>query len=83
MLIRTLFRRLAFAACATALALTAALAAADSVTDEARRLLNAQQAKAAFELLSPLESQRAGDPSFDYLLGIAAIDAGHPTRAIF
>lgn len=56
---------------------------ADAATDEARRLLAVRQAPAAFALLSPLEPQRAGDPEFDYLLGIAAIDAGQPTRAIF
>jgi tetratricopeptide (TPR) repeat protein len=31
----------------------------------------------------PLEPQRAGDPEYDYLLGIAALDAGDPERAIF
>lgn len=31
----------------------------------------------------PLEPQRAGDPEYDYLLGIAALDAGEPERAIF
>src|SRR5262249_32281549 len=35
------------------------------------------------ELLAPLESQRAGDPEYDYLLGIAALDSGQRERAIF
>jgi len=30
-----------------------------------------------------MEPQRAGDPQFDYLLGIAALDAGDPQRAVF
>ncbi len=58
-------------------------AAADGLTDRARRLLEARQAREAYELLLPLESQRAGDPEYDYLLGIAALDAGEPERAVF
>ncbi len=58
-------------------------AAADAVTDRAKRLLEQKQAQEAFELLAPLEQQRAGDPEFDYLLGIAAIDAGQPERGVF
>jgi outer membrane protein len=58
-------------------------AAADAVTDRAKALLQRQDAQAAYKLLLPLEPQRAGDPEFDYLLGIAALDAGDPERAIF
>lgn len=29
------------------------------------------------------EAQQAGDPEFDYALGVAALDAGHLSRAIF
>lgn len=50
---------------------------------QARRLIDAKQAKAAYELLAPLEAQNAGNPDFDYLFGIAAIDAGERTRGIF
>lgn len=57
--------------------------AADAVLDQARQLTAGRNAKAAFELLSPLEAQRAGDPAFDYALGIAALDSGNTTRAIF
>lgn len=56
---------------------------ADAVTDRARALLQRKDAAAAYKLLLPLESQRAGDPEYDYLLGIAALDAGDPERAIF
>jgi tetratricopeptide (TPR) repeat protein len=83
MSIHSVLRRLAVAAVGVCLVLAAAAARADAVTDEAKSLLAAKQAKAAFDLLSPLEPKRAGDPAFDYLLGIAAIDAGQPTRAIF
>ena len=60
-----------------------ALALGDALTDRAGALLKRGDAKAAYELLLPLESQRAGDPEFDYLLGIAALDAGDPERAVF
>lgn len=59
------------------------VAQADALTDRAKTLLKRSDAKAAYELLLPLESQRAGDPEFDYLLGIAALDAGDPERAVF
>ena len=83
MSIHAMLRRLAVATVGACLALSGTVARADAVTDEAKKLLAAKQAKAAFDLLSPLEPKRAGDPEFDYLLGIAAIDAGAPTRAIF
>jgi tetratricopeptide (TPR) repeat protein len=60
-----------------------ALALGDALTDRAKALLKRSDAKAAYELLLPLESQRAGDAEFDYLLGIAALDAGDPERAVF
>lgn len=58
-------------------------AGADSATDEARTLLDAGRAKAAYELLEPLESAKAGEPRFDFLLGLAALEIGHNTRAVF
>jgi outer membrane protein len=58
-------------------------AAADAVTDRAKQLLSRHDAEAAYKLLLPLEAQRAGDPEFDYLLGIAALDAGDRERAVF
>ena len=54
-------------------------AAAD--IDAARRAVEAGQPKAAFELLSPFETELAGDKNFDYLLGVSALDAGYPDRA--
>lgn len=59
------------------------VAVADSVTDQARDMLNNQQAVAAYDLLAPLGDERAGDPDFDYLLGIAALDSGRPGLAVF
>ena len=56
---------------------------ADELTDRARRLLEKRQAREAYQLLLPQESARAGDPEFDYLLAIAAIDAGEAERGVF
>ncbi len=70
------------AALAVALACTGQ-ARADARTDEARRLIEAGQGAQAYALLVPLESARAGEPEFDLLLGIAALDAGEGTRAVF
>ncbi|HEX7248747.1 MAG TPA: hypothetical protein VF262_00025, partial [Burkholderiales bacterium] len=53
-----------------AFALLSAHAWADAVTDRAAALLKRGEAKAAYDLLLPLEPQRAGDPQYDYLLGI-------------
>jgi len=58
-------------------------AAADEITDQARELLNSHQAGSAYTLLAPLSDERAGDPDYDYLLGIAALDSGQPGQAVF
>jgi len=58
-------------------------ALADALTDRAKRLLAQKQPKQAYELLLPEEATRAGDPEFDYLLGLAALDSGDPERAVF
>jgi hypothetical protein len=63
--------------------LVTAAFAQDATLNRARQLIDSKQGKAAFELLAPLEQQRAGDADFDYLLGLAAIDAQQYTRAVF
>jgi tetratricopeptide (TPR) repeat protein len=57
--------------------------AADDTLVRAQALLEADNAKAAYELLAPLQSERAGDPEYDYLLGVAALDLGRNTEAVF
>lgn len=57
--------------------------AQDATLDRARGLIQANQGRAAFDLLAPLEQQRAGDVDYDYLLGLAALDAAQYTRAVF
>lgn len=59
------------------------VAQADSTTDRAHGLLTGGQGRAAFELLEPLESERAGDENYDFLLGLAALEIGQNTRAVF
>jgi tetratricopeptide (TPR) repeat protein len=50
--------------------------------DEARDLLARGRAAEAFQRLEPLEAARAGEVEFDYLLGVAALDAGRFDRAV-
>jgi tetratricopeptide (TPR) repeat protein len=76
-------RRAAFAL-ALACALTTLQAqAADAVMDQAYKYMQAGNAKAAYALLEPEESNRAGDKDFDFLFALAALDIGQNTRAIF
>lgn len=60
---------------------TAALA--DQLLDQAKKFLQEQNPKAAFELLLPWQPRRAGEIEYDYLLGIAALDAGDAQQAVF
>lgn len=57
--------------------------AQDALLDDARARLARRDAAGAYALLADAEDKRAGDARFDYLLGVAALDAGHVTRAIF
>jgi outer membrane protein len=60
-----------------------AFAVVDAPVREAMEAINAKQPKKAFDMLSPLEATRAGDPDFDAALGIAANEVGEFSRAIF
>lgn len=59
------------------------LAADAGLMKRAKELLDHGKAKEAYALLSPRQSDFAGEPDFDYLLGIACLDAGHPNEAVF
>ena len=59
------------------------LAAQDSVIAEANKLISKRDFKAAYQLLEPLESERAGDIDYDYLLGVAGVESGNTTRGAF
>lgn len=66
-----------------ALSMLGGALAADQVLESAKRFMAEKNPKAAYELLVPLQSERAGDPEYDYLLGIAALDNGKPSEAVF
>jgi tetratricopeptide (TPR) repeat protein len=50
---------------------------------EAQSLLASNQGRRAYDLLSPHEASLAGNPYYDYLLGVAALDSGQNSEAIF
>lgn len=62
---------------------SATSAFADQVIDQAKKLLEERKAREAYQLLAPLQSKRAGEVEYDYLLGIAALDAGDAQQAVF
>ncbi|HEY0268523.1 MAG TPA: surface lipoprotein assembly modifier [Methyloradius sp.] len=57
--------------------------AGDATTDKATELLKARDYKGAYALLEPLESEKAGNVDYDYLLGVSAVEVGEASRAIF
>ena len=75
--------RVSVAAVWLALAISPMAARADAVTDQARGLIDQGKGAEAYRLLEPLEADRAGDTTYDLLLGIAALEAGQGTRGIF
>jgi outer membrane protein len=64
-------------------ALATATQAQDALLQNARDLIAAKKPDQAYTLLQAQEPQRAGSPDFDYVLGIAALDAGRISNAIF
>ena len=58
------------------------MAKTDELVTRALSLHVEGKAPDAFDLLSPYEAERAGDPDFDYALGLAAADSGRSGRAI-
>ena len=61
----------------------AASAATQQLFSEAEGLLERGQSQRAYDLLSPHETELSGNPLYDYLLGIAALDSGEVNEAIF
>jgi len=57
--------------------------AADDVLLQAKQLLDSGKAQEAYSLLVPLQSARAGDPDYDFLLGSSALELGKNTEAVF
>jgi tetratricopeptide (TPR) repeat protein len=57
--------------------------AADDLLVSAKQQLDNGNPQAAYSLLVPLQSERAGDPEYDFLLGSAALGIGKNTEAVF
>jgi tetratricopeptide (TPR) repeat protein len=57
--------------------------AADELLISAKQQLDDGNPQAAYNLLIPLQSERAGDPEYDFLLGSAALGIGKNTEAVF
>ncbi|GAO37034.1 hypothetical protein SCT_2449 [Sulfuricella sp. T08] len=55
--------------------------AAEFDLGKANELLKAGKSKEGYALLAPHEYEMAGNVDYDYLLGIAALDSGHPDKA--
>ncbi|MDQ5882448.1 MAG: hypothetical protein QG616_2280 [Pseudomonadota bacterium] len=66
-----------------AFALQSSATLADELTDKAKALLATGKGADAYQLLEPAETARAGDRDYDFLLGLAALEAGQNTRAVF
>ncbi len=66
------------------LALSSALSAMAAEADlaAAKALLESGKPAEAYTALEPFESEMAGDQDYDYLLAVAALDSGHPEKAI-
>lgn len=59
------------------------MAARNKLLQSADALIKSGKPAEAYALLVPHQSERAGDPGYDYLLGIAALDSGRANEAIF
>lgn len=59
-----------------------AIAKLDEIVSQAIALEQQGKAADAYRLLQPLVATRAGDPDFDYALGLAAADSGRAGEAI-
>lgn len=58
-------------------------AASRQIINQAEQQLAAGNAEAAYALLGARENEFAGNAYFDYLLGVAALDSGRKSQAIF
>ena len=78
---RARFRLVTFVAFVSAMASLPALAD-PQVLERARGMLASGNARQAYAELAPLESTLSGQPEFDYLLGVSALDSGRNDEAI-
>jgi tetratricopeptide (TPR) repeat protein len=62
---------------------TSEAGARQKLLQDAAKLIKSGKTEDAYALLAPQQAKLAGDPDYDYLLGIAALDSGKPNEAIF
>lgn len=67
---------------AAAFVLVAAGTAVAGAMEEAAKRLGAGDAQGAYDVLKPEERGLAGNPDYDYMLGLSAIDSGRPAEAV-
>jgi|GEM_PF-1536017 len=60
---------------------SASMPGGDALLAEAKSLIEEKRAAAAFAKLAALEPERAGEPAFDYWLGVAGFESGRLERA--
>jgi len=53
----------------------------EKILSDAEALLNSGRPNEAYVLLAPMDFEYSGNNRFDYLLGISALDSGHPDKA--
>lgn len=58
-------------------------AVAAETAKEIQRLLDTGSANRAYALAESRAAEEAGDPQFDFVYALAAIEVGHPERAVF
>ncbi|MFQ5756256.1 MAG: tetratricopeptide repeat protein, partial [Acidiferrobacterales bacterium] len=63
--------------------LLVASAYAGETAEEIQRLLDAGEAGLAYDLALSRSTTEAGDPEFDFSFALAAMQVGHPERAVF
>jgi len=63
--------------------LSAAFAAEPALISQAKALMDQGNPHAAYALLAPRAQDNAGDVDFDYIFGMAAVDAGKPSEGVF
>lgn len=59
------------------------VAAINEILVKSTELIKNGRAAEAYSLLLPYQSDMAGNPDYDYLLGLASLDNGKPNEAIF
>ncbi|MEM7563835.1 MAG: surface lipoprotein assembly modifier [Pseudomonadota bacterium] len=55
----------------------------EQIITKAWQMVDSEQYQEAYDLLAPIESDQAGEPIYDYLLGVAALRIGQPGLALF